>query len=151
MIWTDVLRSKITLDPHGPSSISGVRATGARPRLLFSLLEPIAQYLPRAISFTGSDHDLGSALLGDDLRQAALRAIGEERYLTVEELGALEKRLGRVVLKGTASACPVGSLGWNQSLAIQEGRPVEPIHQGQSRFKLCSLVFSNLSASYKEI
>lgn len=124
--------SHITLDPNGPSSLSGLRATGDRPRLLFKLLEPIAQYLPRAITFTGSDHDLGSALLGDDLRQAALKAIESGEYLTKDELGRLEKRLERVGVKGTASACPVGSLAWNQSLAAQEGRPVEQPPQGES-------------------
>lgn len=137
--------SQITLDPHGPSSLAGIRAHGARPKLLFSLLGPIAQYLPHSITIHGSDHDLGSALLADDQREAANAAIQGGRYLTQEELRRLEKRIGRVKVKGTASACPVGSLGWNYSLATQEGRHVDLPHQGKYTFPSvsCRSVFDS--------
>ncbi|WVF69398.1 hypothetical protein IAT40_004175 [Kwoniella sp. CBS 6097] len=115
----------ITLSPDGPSKLFGDRAHSARPRLLFKLLEPIAQYLPSELTFSLSDHDLGSWLLGDDQKQAALQAIRDGRYLTEEELKAFEKREGRVKVKGFFSACPVGSPGWNQGLAMLDGHEIE--------------------------
>jgi hypothetical protein len=74
-------------------------------------------------------------LLGDDQRQAALEAIKDGKYLTDEELKGYEKK-NRGAVKGIASACPVGSLTWNQSLAIQEGRSIEPPSKGKSVLKL---------------
>lgn len=126
--------SRITLDPNGASELAGIRAHGVRPRLLFSLLEPIAQHLPRAITIYGSDHDLGGALLGDDQRQAAYSAIKDGRHLTEEELKKYEQRIGRVKVKGTASACPEGSLAWNLTLAAQAGVPAPPVDEGESPF-----------------
>jgi hypothetical protein len=96
------------------------------------LLEPIAQYLPETVSFQGSDHDLGSWLLGDDQKQAALQAVREHRYFTPEEIKRFQQREGRVEVKGLAAACPVGSMAWNQSLAIQAGLSVRLPEQGES-------------------
>lgn len=120
-----VILSHITLSPDGPSSLFGERKISARPRLLFQLLEPIAQYLPKEVTFTLSDHDLGSWILGDDQKQAALQAISEGKYLTEAELKQLEKREGRQPVKGLVSACPQGSPGWERGLAIKEGRSTE--------------------------
>ncbi|WWD04614.1 hypothetical protein V865_002685 [Kwoniella europaea PYCC6329] len=127
----------ITLSPDGPSSLFGERKISARPRLLFQLLEPIAQYLPKEVTFTLSDHDLGSWILGDDQKQAALQAISEGKYLTEAELKQLEKREGRQPVKGLVSACPQGSPGWERGLAIKEGRSTEewdPKDDGEMSF-----------------
>lgn len=92
--------SQITLDPKGPSSISGVRGSSSRPALLFSLLEPIAQYLPSRITFYGSDHDLGSTLLGDDQFQAIMKAVGDRRYISEDVLKGFEQGVGKGEVKG---------------------------------------------------
>ncbi|WVN88726.1 uncharacterized protein L203_103939 [Cryptococcus depauperatus CBS 7841] len=119
--------SQITLSPTGASTLYGERAHSARPRLLFQLLEPIAQLLPAEISFSLSDHDLGSWLLGDDQKQAALIAIKEGRFLTEEELKGYEKREGRMPVKGLVSVCPPGSPGWQHGVAIRDGVQVEQL------------------------
>ena len=95
-------------------------------------MEPIAQYLPTKISFHGSDHDLGSTLLGDDQRQAAFDAIRGKRYLTEEELRRYEDGIGKSVVKGTVAACPAGSLSWNQTLGKQEGGYIPGVAPGTS-------------------
>ncbi|WRT67552.1 uncharacterized protein IL334_004524 [Kwoniella shivajii] len=117
--------AQITLSPDGPSSIYGQRAHSARPRLLFQLLEPIAQYLSREVTFTISDHDLGSWILGDDQKQAASDAIREGRYLSEQDLKVLEKREGRQPVKGLVSACPEGSPGWEIGVAIRDNLPID--------------------------
>jgi hypothetical protein len=134
------MNSKITLDPRGPSSISGTRGSTSRPALLFSLLEPIAQYLPSEIIFYGSDHDLGSTLLGDDQFQAIMKAVEEKRYITEDALEGFERGIGKGEVKGTVAACPVGSLSWNQSLLRQEGGFIPDIIPGMSppRYELVS-------------
>ncbi|WWD18275.1 hypothetical protein CI109_102725 [Kwoniella shandongensis] len=106
--------AQITLSPTAASSLYGERKISARPRLLFSLLEPIAQHLPADVTFTMSDHDLGSWILGDDQKQAALAAVREGRYLSEADLKPFEKREGRQPVKGLVSACPEGSPGWNR-------------------------------------
>ena len=68
-----------------------------------------------------SDHDLGSWLLADDQRIAIKTAIKEGRYMTEDELRPYEQRLGRVQVKGLASACPEDSPAWQRSLALQDG------------------------------
>jgi len=95
-------------------------------------LEAIAQYLPTKISFHGSDHDLGTTLLGDDQRQAAFDAIRDKKYLAEEDLKRFEDGIGRGVVKGTVAACPVGSLSWNQTLLKQEGGNVPGVEAGTS-------------------
>ncbi|ODN95887.1 hypothetical protein L198_04506 [Cryptococcus wingfieldii CBS 7118] len=117
--------SHITLSPTTASSLYGERAHSSRARWLFELLEPIAQYLPGEVTLSLSDHDLGSWLLGDDQKQAALEAIEEGRYLTEEEIKGFEKKDGRVSVKGTVSACPPGSPGWQRGVAKREGREIE--------------------------
>jgi hypothetical protein len=124
--------SEIVLDPKGKSHAKGTRGFATRPQLLFGLLEPIAQYLPTKISFHGSDHDLGTTLLGADQRQAAFDAIRGKRYLTEEESKRYEDGIGKGVVKGTVAACPVGSLSWNQTLVKQEGGYVPGVEPGRS-------------------
>ncbi|XAO24787.1 hypothetical protein I312_103593 [Cryptococcus bacillisporus CA1280] len=119
--------SQITLSPTGPSSLDGERAHSARARLLFQLIEPIAQFLPGDITLSLSDHDLGSWLLGDDQKQAALDAIRDGRYLTEEELKVYEKREGRLPVKGLVSACPPGSPGWQRGVAKRDGLETEEL------------------------
>jgi len=120
----------MVLDPKGKSHAKGTRGFATRPQLLFGLLEPIAQYLPTKISFHGSDHDLGTTLLGDDQRQAAFDAIRDKRFLTEEELRGYEDGIGKGVIKGTVAACPVESLSWNQTLVKQEGGYVPGVEPG---------------------
>jgi hypothetical protein len=136
--------SEIILDPKGKSDAKGTRGFATRPQLLFSLLEPIAQYLPTKISFHGSDHDLGTTLLGDDQRQAAFDAIRKKRYMAEDELRGYEDGIGKGVVKGTVAACPVGSLSWNQTLVKQEGGYVPGIEPGTS-----SLPFSGSTPELK--
>ncbi|WWC88904.1 uncharacterized protein L201_003819 [Kwoniella dendrophila CBS 6074] len=127
----------ITLSPDSESSLYGRRAHSARPRLLFQLLEPIAQYLPKEVTFTLSDHDLGSWILGDDQKQAAFAAIKSGTYLSESELKQLEKREGRQPVKGLVSACPEGSPGWQRGLAVRDGTSLEefnPSDLGESSF-----------------
>jgi len=95
-------------------------------------VEPIAQYLPTKISFHGSDHDLGSTLLGDDQRQAAFGAIRSKRYLTEDELKRYEDGIENGLVKGTAAACPAGSLSWDQTLLKQEGGYISKVEPGMS-------------------
>ena len=126
------MNSEIVLDPKGKSHTKGPRGSATRPQQLFGLLEPIAQYLPTKIAFHGSDHDLGSTLLGDDQRQAALEAIRGKRYLTEEDLRRYEDGIGKGVVKGTVAACPLGSLSWNQTLVKQEGGYTSKVKPGTS-------------------
>lgn len=79
----------------------------------------------------GSDHDLGGALLADDQYQATMRAVADGTYLTDAELKWFEQKAGRTEVKGTASACPPGSLAWDQALAYQAGEPSIPIRNGK--------------------
>ncbi len=123
------------LSPKTASNISGERGTAVRPQLLFRLLEPIAQHLPADIELHGSDHDMGSWLLGDDQEQAALQAIKEGRYLTAEELKEFEKRIGRREVERLRSACPEDSRAWKEAMAekadiagIYESLPGESLH-----------------------
>jgi hypothetical protein len=131
-IYIKLTDSELVLDPKGKSHAKGTRGFATRPQLLFSLLEPIAQYLPTKISFHGSDHDLGTTLLGDDQRQAAFDAIRKKRYMTEDELRGYEDGIGKGVVKGTVAACPVGSLSWNQTLVKQEGGYVPGVEPGTS-------------------
>ena len=126
--------SQIDLDPEGPSSISGERATASRPASFFGFLEPIAQYLPTAIEIHGSDHDMGSWLLGNDQRLAALNAIREGRFLTEEELKPLEKRLQRVEIEGLRSACPEDSPAWKAAIAEKNGSSIPGDTLGPTHF-----------------
>ena len=124
--------SNITLSPHSPSSIAGERGAESRPKSLFSLLEPIAQFLPADVIIYGSDHDMGSWLLGDDQRQAARQAIRAGRYLTEEELVILERRNGRGAVGGLVSACPEDSPAWQMRLAEKSGEQVEIESTGET-------------------
>jgi len=124
--------SNITLSPHSPSSIAGERGAESRPKSLFSLLEPIAQFLPADVIIYGSDHDMGSWLLGDDQRQAAMQAIRAGRYLTEEELVVLERRNGRGAVGGLVSACPEDSPAWQMRLAEKSGEQVEIESTGET-------------------
>ncbi|KAK8858385.1 hypothetical protein IAR55_002612 [Kwoniella newhampshirensis] len=124
--------SQITLSPEGESSLYGERAISARPKLLFSLLRPIAQLLPADITFSMSDHDLGSWILGDDQKQAALSAVKEGRYLSEADLKPFEKKEGRQPVKGLVSACPEGTPGWNRGVAKRDGLPLDQPSPGES-------------------
>lgn len=58
-----------------------------------------------------SDHDLGSWILGEDLRTAAMRTIARGKYFTDNFLKSLEKK-NRNEYSGITAACPRGSRGW---------------------------------------
>jgi hypothetical protein len=68
---------------------------------------------------------MGSWLLGEDQRQAALQAIKAGRYLTEEELVVLERRNGRGAVGGLVSACPEDSPAWQMRLAEKAGEEPE--------------------------
>lgn len=136
--------SEIVLDPKGNSHAKGTRGFATRPQLLFGLLEPIAQYLPAKISFHGSDHDLGTTLLGDDQRQAAFDAIRDKRYLTEDDLRGYEDEIGKGLVKGIVAACPAGSLSWNQTLRKQEGGHVPRVEPGTSSVDSIDLAFRSM-------
>lgn len=80
-----------------------------------------------------SEHDLGSWLLADDQRQFINEALEEGRYLTEEDLKPFEKTIGRVEVKGVASACPTDSPAWKRSLARQRGEEWTDEFAGESR------------------
>lgn len=82
--------SSITLDPNGPSSLGGERESFIRPNQMFSMLEPIAQYLDKEVTIYASDHDMGNSVIHDDLRAAALEAAAKGTYISTEELERLE-------------------------------------------------------------
>ena len=137
--------SEMVLDPKGKSHAKGTRGFATRPQLLFGLLEPIAQYLPIKISFHGSDHDLGTTLLGDEQRQAAFDAIRDKRYLTEEELRGYEDGIGKGLVKEIVAACPAGSLSWNQTLVKQEGGYIPGVEPGTSSIHfICSSYIGRL-------
>lgn len=58
-----------------------------------------------------SDHDLGSWILGEDLRTAAMKTIARGKYFTDNFLKSLEKK-NRNEYSGITAACPRGSPGW---------------------------------------
>ncbi|KAK4687168.1 hypothetical protein P7C73_g2946, partial [Tremellales sp. Uapishka_1] len=136
---------QINLSPTSASSISGERAMSARGKLLYSLLEPIAQYLPSDMTMHISDHDLGSWLLGDDQHEALLSAVREKRFMTEDDLKPYEKKEGRSDVKGTVSACPKDSPAWQMALDKQAGVPIEAksretsfIYDHRPTFDFCS-------------
>lgn len=96
------------------------------------MLAPLAPYLPAEITIHGSDHDLGSWLLGHDQLLALETAIKEGRYMSEEELKPYQVRQKRVAVDGLVSCCPEGSLAWNQSLAIKQGETIPEVPIGQS-------------------
>jgi hypothetical protein len=123
--------SQIYLSPTSASSLTGERNSSARAKLLFRLVEPIAQYLPTDLSMYVSDHDLGSWILGEDQRLAAELAVAEHRYLSEADLKPFEKKEGRNKVKGLLNACPEDSPGWAQGLAAIEGRVPEVAEKGE--------------------
>jgi hypothetical protein len=132
ILLTTTLFSKINLSPTASSTISGERGATSRPRSLFTLLEPIAQFLPTDVQFYGSDHDMGSWLLGDDQHKAAMQAIRVGRYLTEAELAAFERRSHRVEVEGLVSVCPKDSPAWKMRMAEKYGGYVKPESTGES-------------------
>ncbi|ORX41279.1 hypothetical protein BD324DRAFT_644319 [Kockovaella imperatae] len=110
----------------GNCSITGDRAGSARGKLLFRLIAPLVDLLPAPITFSMSDHDLGSWLVADDQRRHLNEAISQQRFVTEQELAPFEKRIGRVVVKGLTSACPEDSPGWQYGLAQLDGGMLPP-------------------------
>ena len=64
---------------------------------------------------------MGSWLLGEDQRLAAMEAIRQGRYLTNAELKAYEKKVGRVEVAGLVSTCPEDSLAWTMAKSEKDG------------------------------
>jgi hypothetical protein len=75
---------------------------------------------------------MGSWLLGEDQRQAAMQAIRAGRYLTEEELVILERRDGRGAVGGLVSACPEDSPAWLMRLAEKNGEQPEVENTGKT-------------------
>lgn len=83
----------LTITPSGVI-IGGDRATSSRPISMKTLIEGFLGYLPEGfeLEFTGSDHDLGSQVLGADQRARAMElAVKGER-----ECRGCRGRRGRV-------------------------------------------------------
>lgn len=123
-------RSNINLSPSGNSSISGERGNIGRCKILFDLIQPLAQYLPCDVDLHLSDHDTGNGYLGEDQRIAALEAVEAGRFLEETELAAYEKKDGRVQAKGLVSACPEDSPAWQMAIAKIEGNETAQPKQG---------------------
>ena len=87
--------------------------------------------MPAVVTIYGSDHDMGSSLLGEDQRQAALQAIKAGRYLTEEELVLLERRNGRGAVGDLVSACPEDSPAWKMRLAEKDGEQPDLENTGE--------------------
>jgi hypothetical protein len=112
-----LMNSEIHLNPSGSARVTGKMAHSARAKLVLDLLSPLAHLVPTAVTLHFSDHDLGSWLVGDDLRELALRAVKENRYLSREELRRYErKEKGWVKAKGIAAACPSDSVGYKRNV-----------------------------------
>jgi len=122
--------SHITLNQTS-HSLAGDRASSARARLLYSLLNPISPLLPTNITIHVSDHDLGSWLLADDQRKVIDSALSRNRYLSEEDLKPFEKRVGRgLEVGGLVSACPEWSQAWIASLKLKEGLDIDLSQKG---------------------
>lgn len=132
--------SQMTLSPNAPSSISGERAHIGRAKSLFTLLEPIAQYLPVEISIHVSDHDAGTWILGEDQRLATQDAIRDNRFLSEEELLPLEKRDGRVGVKGLVSACPEESPAWQRAVKGSDSDETANPINGEDQLEASKLI-----------
>ena len=124
--------SHINLSPTGPSSISGERADVNRCSRVFQLVEPIAQFLPSDIEVHASDHDAGSALLGEDQRLAAQQAVREGRFLDERELETFETRNATMKRIGFVSACPQDSPAWRMAMAKLDGVELPLSPEGDS-------------------
>lgn len=74
------------------------------------LIDGMKHYLPQdfQVDFTGSDHDLGSWVLGDDQRTRALELARAGKHFSPEELKELEN-LRRTPVEGWFSACSMES------------------------------------------
>lgn len=67
-------------------TIGGAKAKSSRPTTMRNLIQGFLGYLPSdfEVEFTGSDHDLGSQVLGQDQRDRAMElAVKGERELIV--------------------------------------------------------------------
>jgi hypothetical protein len=62
-------------------SITGDRATASRPKSLLGMIEGFRHFLPEdfSLDITGSDHDLGSWVLGQDQRDKAVELVKQGR------------------------------------------------------------------------
>lgn len=74
---------------------------------------------------TVSDHDLGSWILGDDLRVAAMRTIARGKYFTNGVLKAYEKTF-RNEYSGLTAACPKDSPAWIRTVGAYNPDDDEP-------------------------
>lgn len=68
-------------------SITGERATSLRPGQIRNLIQGVKQHLPDdfALKMTGSDHDTGSVVLGQDQREKAMEYVklGKRTFLVL--------------------------------------------------------------------
>lgn len=89
---------------------SGPRADASRPQSLKDMIDGFRHRLPAdfEVEITGSDHDLGSWVLGEDQRERALELVSEGKYFEDDELARLQD-MKRTPVKGWFSACSLDS------------------------------------------
>lgn len=95
---------------HDAITASGPRADASRPKSLKDMIDGFRHRLPADFEaeFTGSDHDLGSWVLGEDQRERALELVSEGKHFEQEELARLQD-MKRTPVKGWFSACSLDS------------------------------------------
>lgn len=122
-------------------SITGDRATASRPKSMLGMIEGFRHFLPEdfSLDITGSDHDLGSWVLGQDQRDRAVELVKQGRYFDPEELKALEDHK-RNPFVGWFEACapdsPANIKPWAEN-ATDERQPKTFIHQHSATYNFC--------------
>lgn len=128
------------LTPNAVEAV-GPRAEAGRPQSLKGLFDGFRHRLPEDfdIEFTGSDHDLGSWILGDDQRERAMELVQEGRHFTMDELKELQS-MKRTPVKGWFSACkldsPANIKPWAEN-ATEVEQPKSFIHHHQATMNFC--------------
>ncbi|KAG7529747.1 hypothetical protein FFLO_05436 [Filobasidium floriforme] len=125
----------------GNITISGAKAQSSRPTSMKNLIQGFLGYLPEGfeVEFTGSDHDLGSQVLGQDQRERALELAVKGEHFSEDELKRLQD-LKRTPIKGWFSACNLDSPanivpGAENASELASGQKF--IHDHQKTFGFC--------------
>ncbi|KAL7424320.1 hypothetical protein Q5752_000002 [Cryptotrichosporon argae] len=124
---------QINFDPDAEVTFTGAQANSQRQQALLELLRPLNALMPSAFTIYVSDHDMGNFVAPDALRQSALGAVAEGRYLSDDQLKLLESR-GRTQFKTLASACPEDSPAWRLAVAEAKGETIDQPRRSEITF-----------------
>lgn len=70
--------------------LSGDRASSPRAQMQYDLIAPLAPLIGSELSLQVSDHDMGNAIINEELRELLLSAAGRESFVTEAELAKHE-------------------------------------------------------------